>query len=102
MTLYGNYLLLRISLWKPHLLGEDIFMGQIHLSLSSLDPYKAMSHEAWYTLCHRGNDIPDDSLKLGSIRLLISYHEDYILNISSYQPLITLLTDSLSLTVSYY
>lgn len=85
----------RISLWHQQILGEDIFLGQVHLSLSSLDPVQSRSHEAWYSLCPRKDESSDD--KIGSIRLLLSYQEDYILPLSTYQPFLNLLLKSMTI-----
>ena len=80
-------------MWHQQLIGEDIFLGQVHLSLASLDPFLSHSYEAWYSLCPRTEVMPT---KIGSVRMLVSYHEDYILPLSTYQPLLSLLTNSLT------
>lgn len=71
----------------------DVFLGQIHLSLSSTQICQSHSYEAWYSLCSRSDYTPT---KIGSIRLLISYHEDYLLPSVTYQPLLTLLLNSIT------
>jgi Ca2+-dependent lipid-binding protein len=77
-------IVIRISLWHQQMLG-DVFLGQVHLSLSSIDPYVGHAHEAWYSLCPRTDYVPTNTGS--SIRLLVLYHEDYILPTVMYQPL---------------
>ena len=76
---------------------SDIFLGQIHLSLSSVNLSQPHSYQAWYRLCPRSDHTP---VKIGSIRLLITYHEDYILASPTYQPLLGLILNCMTESVS--
>ena len=98
----SSFLSCRISLWHQQQLMGDVFLGQIHLSLSSLSlngPHPPHSYQAWYSLCPRSEYSP---LKIGSVRLLLIYHEDYILTSTTYQPLLNLLVNSITESVSMY
>ena len=76
----------------------DVFLGQIHLSLSSVNlSQPRSSYQAWYRLCPRSDHTP---VKIGSIRLLITYHEDYILASHTYQPLLGLILNCMTESVS--
>ncbi|XP_019859524.1 PREDICTED: ras GTPase-activating protein 3-like [Amphimedon queenslandica] len=91
-----NDFIIRISLWHQQQLMGDVFLGQIHLSLSSLSltgPHPPRSYQAWYSLRPRSEYSP---LKIGSMRLLLIYHEDYILTSTTYQPLLNLLVNSIT------
>ena len=87
----------RISLWHQQQMTSDIFLGQIHLSLSSVNLSQPHSYQAWYRLCPRSDHTP---VKIGSIRLLITYHEDYILASHTYQPLLGLILNCMTESVS--
>lgn len=71
----------------------DVFLGQVHLSLFNIDPHSSLSHEAWYSLCPRSEYTPTET---GSIRLLLSYYQDYILPSVTYQPLLNHLLSSIT------
>ena len=86
--------MVKLSVWHQTLLGEDIFLGQVHLSLSWLDPGK--EYEAWYALTPRREEPPVAAGgAMGSMRLTVAYHEDCIHPAAVYEPLRILLEESI-------
>ena len=68
-------------------------MGQINLLMGSIEPGKA--HTGWYALLPRpkvSGGIPQASI--GNMRIKVNYALDYIHPRSSYQSLISMLTES--------
>ena len=92
---------MRVAIWHQQLLGEDTFLGEVHLSVGALSTSR--SHEAWYTLSSHWEEQEEASTSvIGSLRLLVSYHEDLIHSMSMYEPLKQLLLDGLVEEVSDY
>ena len=89
--------LVRVAIWHQQLLGEDTFLGEVHLSVGALS--NSRFHEAWYTLSSHWGMLEETS-SIGSLRLLVSYHEDLIHPMSGYEPLKQLLVDGLFEEVS--
>ena len=88
-------LLHRVGVWHQVLIGEDIFLGQVNISVGSLtDTGKA--HLGWYLLSPR-HDSEQNSPRsdLGSIRLGVKYSRVFILPLVMYEPLKSLLLQSL-------
>ena len=89
-------MVVKLSVWHQTLLGEDVFLGHVHLSLAWVEPGREYS--AWYSLtprCEIGG-----GAAMGSMRLTVVYHEDCIHPAAVYEPLRTLLVDSISEEVS--
>ena len=92
---------MRVAIWHQQLLGEDTFLGEVHLSVGALSTSR--SHEAWYTLSSHWEEQEEASTSvIGSLRLLVSYHEDLIHPMSGYEPLKQMLLDGLVEEVSDY
>ena len=92
---------MRVAIWHQQLLGEDTFLGEVHLSVGALSTSR--SHEAWYTLSSHWEVQEEPSTStVGNLRLLVSYHEDLIHPMSGYEPLKQLLLDGLVEEVSCY
>ena len=90
--------IVRVSVWHTSLLCEDILLGQVNLSLSSLTP--PTSHTAWYLLSSRptvAGQAPKQDL--GQMRLKVTYSRDFIFSRVTYEPMIDLLLDSLTSVV---
>lgn len=86
--------LVRVAIWHQQLLGEDTFLGEVHLSVGALSTSRF--HEAWYTLSsHWEMEQEVATPPLGSLRLQVSYHEDLIHPMSVYEPLKQMLLDGL-------
>lgn len=88
----------RVGVWHQTLLGDDVFLGQVHLSLAWVEPVK--EYDAWYTLNPRHEVPVGGDGTLGSMRLIVVYHEDCIHQSSVYEPLRSLLVDSICEEVS--
>ena len=89
-------MIVKLSVWHQTLLGEDVFLGHVHLSLAWVEPGKEYS--AWYSLtprCEVGGGVT-----MGSMRLTVVYHEDCIHPAAVYEPLRTMLLESISEEVS--
>ena len=91
---------MRVAIWHQQLLGEDMFLGEVHLSVGALSTSR--SHEAWYTLSSHWEEQEVSTSVIGSLRLLVSYHEDLIHPMSGYEPLKQLLLDGLVEEASNY
>ncbi|KAM9317426.1 ras GTPase-activating protein 2 [Gastrophryne carolinensis] len=83
----------RVDLWNNGNLAQDVFLGEIRISLSVLknDPTRS----AWYLLQPKGSGSKSSKYDdLGSLRLSICYTEDNVLSSEYYTPLRTLLVKS--------
>lgn len=87
--------IMRVSVWHTSLLSEDVLLGQVNLSLSSLTP--PINHTGWYLLSSRptvtGQAPKQD---LGQMRLKVTYSRDFIFSRLTYEPMIGLLLDSIT------
>ena len=92
--------ILRVGLWHDLLLGDKVFLGQVNLSLGTLQT--PLDHEAWYWLCARPPTppTPANKLELGSLRIKIHYSKDLIYPLTTYDPLQQLLMQDLESPVS--
>ena len=87
-------MVVRVAVWHQTLLGEDIFLGQVHLLLSWLELGK--EYEAWYALTPRKEEPSSPPGEgVGSMRLTVVYHEDTIYPAAVYHPLRVLLEESI-------
>lgn len=75
-----------------------MFLGQVHLSLSLIEPER--EYEGWYALTPRKQDTAATPVGCGSIRLTVAYHEDYIYPASVYEQLKGMLMQSINEEVS--
>ena len=87
-------LLHRVGVWHQVLIGEDIFLGQVNISVGSLTN-TGKAHLGWYLLSPR-HDSEQNSPRsdLGSIRLGVKYSRVFILPLVMYEPLKSLLLQS--------
>ena len=85
----------RVGLWHQVLIGEDIFLGQVNISVGSLRD-TAKAHVGWYLLSPR-HDSEQNSPRsdLGTIRLGVKFSRVFIFPLVMYEPLKSLLLQSL-------
>ncbi|XP_078522521.1 ras GTPase-activating protein 2 isoform X1 [Lissotriton helveticus] len=84
---------IRVDLWNNGNLAQDIFLGEVKVSLKVLR--NDISHDAWYFLQPRDNGNKTSKAdELGSLRLNICYFEDYVLPSEHYVPLKNLMVKS--------
>lgn len=93
-----NDIIVRVSVWHQALITDDVFLGQVNISVGSLDIAKA--HLGWYLLTPRHESekkFEKNSLRpdLGSIRLRVVYSLSCIFPLKTYEPLQSLLLQSL-------
>ncbi|XP_077344694.1 ras GTPase-activating protein 2 isoform X2 [Lithobates pipiens] len=83
----------RVDLWNNGNLAQDVFLGEVRTSVSVLR--NDSTHRAWYLLQPKDNGSKSSKNDdLGSLRLSISYTEDYVLSSEFYSPLRSLLVKS--------
>ncbi|XP_075057719.1 ras GTPase-activating protein 2 [Mixophyes fleayi] len=83
----------RVDLWNNGNLAQDVFLGEIRISVRVLR--SDSSHRAWYLLQPKDNGSKSSkSDDPGSLRLSICYTEDYVLTSEYYTPLKSLLMKS--------
>ncbi|XP_048460438.1 LOW QUALITY PROTEIN: ras GTPase-activating protein 2 [Rhincodon typus] len=81
---------IRVDLWNNENLVQDIFLGEIRVPVKILKNDNC--HRAWYLLQPKDNGNKSaKSEDLGSLRLSISYNEDYVLPSKYYSSLNDLL-----------
>uniref|UniRef100_H3A4D3 RAS p21 protein activator 2 n=1 Tax=Latimeria chalumnae TaxID=7897 RepID=H3A4D3_LATCH len=83
----------RVDLWNNGNLVQDVFLGEIRVPVNVLR--NDSTHQAWYLLQPKDNgNKPSKTDDLGSLRLNISYTEDYVFSSNYYLPLRDLLLKS--------
>ncbi|XP_053565798.1 ras GTPase-activating protein 2 [Bombina bombina] len=83
----------RVDLWNNGNLAQDVFLGEIRISVKVLR--SDSSHRAWYLLQPKDNGNKSSKYEdLGSLRLSVSYAEDNVLASSYYVPLRSLILKS--------
>ncbi|KAM4695557.1 ras GTPase-activating protein 2 [Discoglossus pictus] len=83
----------RVDLWNNGNLAQDVFLGEIRISVKVLR--SDSSHRAWYLLQPKDNGNKSSKCDdLGSLRLSICYAEDYVLASDHYTPLRSLMLKS--------
>ena len=90
--------IVRVSVWHQQpLLTEDVFLGQVNIALTTFD--MSRSHNGWYQLCARQGGGQTPRPDVGSLRIRVSYCEDFIFPLKVYAPLQTSLLNSLTCQV---
>ncbi|XP_041419418.1 ras GTPase-activating protein 2 isoform X2 [Xenopus laevis] len=83
----------RVDLWNNGNLGQDVFLGEIRISVKVLR--NDSSHRAWYLLQPKDNGSKTSKYdELGFLRLSICYTEDLVLSSNCYSPLRSLMLKS--------
>lgn len=92
--------IVRIGVWNDLLLGDKVFLGQVNLSISTLQT--PLEHKGWYWLRARPLTpaTPTSKTDLGSLRIKIQYRKDLIYPLAAYEPLEQLLLRDLESPVS--
>uniref|UniRef100_A0A667YQ62 RAS p21 protein activator 2 n=1 Tax=Myripristis murdjan TaxID=586833 RepID=A0A667YQ62_9TELE len=83
---------IKVDLWNSGNLGQDVFLGEIRVSVKILR--NEHFHRAWYLLQPKGNGNKSKSDDLGSLRLKLTYIEDTVLPSTCYTSLCNLLLKS--------
>ena len=89
----------RVGLWHDPLIGDRVFLGQVNLSIGSLDV--PLFKDGWYWLCSRPHP-PGQANKLdvGSLRIKAHFSRDLIYPLRAYDPLTHMLLRGLDTPVS--
>ncbi|KAM4771515.1 ras GTPase-activating protein 2 [Rhinophrynus dorsalis] len=83
----------RVDLWNNGNLAQDVFLGEIRISVKVLR--NESSHRAWYLLQPKDNGNKSSKYDdLGSLRLSICYTEDCVLSSDCYSSLRNLMINS--------